>query len=1825
MKLYRFLQDSTACVTAFSIGISSLALPIVSAQPLPENSPKLSDEPSSPKVWTPPATVRSSESRPPQVPTLVDRPNLEFRSEMAANPTALRHSRVLGVPVIKSAKRGTAKTVNSSETADLGSALATYQKAGGGEILKGRQALEQFVGQHGGGDYGPSVRLELANAYWRTGSWEKALEQWDQAWARASLADVEDVDARRLGDVVLSELLIHNALLGRKERLRAVLKEISGRDSGGDATNAIHRANELLWFLDNRAEQNVFCGFSAANLVCEPLGQKAIYPDVHDEKEKMAFIESGASLWDIAEHSHEGGGNLRCVQKTDPLAAYAVPSVIHWKFGHYSALTARAEDGKLLLADAQLKFSSWVEATVIAQGGTGYALIPSDGALPVGYRQVPEAEARTVFGRHCVHGYDDEGTDCETGCGGVSEHMATYSLNLRRAYHLLTDTPVSYLKPNGSKMYFTLKYSAMPASSNSLAQPYGFGPNWFASFAGGSIEVTGTGAATNTPGSSVSWQNGTGNYNAYVLNVNSGLYGKKQSELPNLTFVYAVAGGPGYRLTFTDGSYHEYLQPVGSPANRFMLTRKVDAQGQTQSYGYDGLGKLTSYTDDWGKVSVISYAPEEGDAIAYTDRIRRITDPHGRFAKFVYHSTGRLKKITDPMGITSEFAYDSYDRITSLTTPYGPTTFDRTSNSIVVTDPRGFKEKLVQTDDEPLQVLTAGGSVQSGTADGFRVRDWNSNSEYGDPVISAPASVAVGTISVPFIPKNNNLHWRNSFHWDKKAMYHSPNDWNAATVYNWKANSSSYIVPVVSSMRVPGQGRVWFNYPGQTSADGAISSYQPSKTVRRMESQGAPVWTMSQQTYNSLGLPLTYTTEGGAQFRINYAANQQDVISVQVLMFIPGGDDTGIWQTLQSYTYPSPSLHLPQTTWSASGLSNTFSYNAKNQITQIETSKDSDVQKERYTYSATGNEVVSTWPGSPGFLRKIERPDSSSATGWVATNFFSYDSVGRIRTHTDAAGYQQTLDYDNFDRVRVITHPDGTTQQLDYDRLDLVAIKDRAGRWSRTIYNSERQPVTQIAADGKTTLLDWCLCGQLQKLTDPLGRETKWTWATGGFLMEKLMPDGVTKTSYTYEPNSGRLSTVTNPNQQGSGNPTVTYLYSVDGRLNKEDYTDPATADVIYGYESDRFLGRLASVTDGIGSYYFKYSGLDPEIKQIDGPITGDVVSYTHGINQQVTSEKLLTEPTSYQSPFLLYDDSNPIRAQAFTQDSLGRTKTITSELGTHTFNYNTLLPRPDSIVGPNGRVSSFAYRPDTAPVGTSRLLANITHTLGAVQQAQHIYDHDRAGRIIGWEQRSIGQPNMKSNFDYNLGDELVRAQDRNLSANTATDQESWGLDDGGNWLSHTRSSGSLMETRKVDAMNRLQGVGGAGSTVIDGHVNEFSQMWVNSQPTPITPDPVSSGYRFKRTVVVTQGSNTVQITAKDQSGQTTQQNWQFSAPAASRTFTYDNNGNTLSDGIRTFTWDAKNRLKTVTKAGVTWKWDYDYRDRRVKEYQNDVLSKYFIWSGNQIIQERNASNVITRTHYEGGFIDGATPATGTNYQTLTVHLGNVREVLTATGAIAARYDYTAYQGAVKIGTSTVDPTFLTIGNYYHHAGSGLDLALYRAYDPELGRWLSVDPLGERGGLNLYGYVQNRPVNAIDPLGLLDLGMIGDAFKVSLGVGLEAGIKQCKLGPVDLRGPSIGAAWKAKGDLAGGMGSSMDFSANLFSASVGGYKAGLGIANESGMYTPNGGEVEVIDQTQKVCGFKKDNTKWSTKSPWTIGLEASAIVNVGVSVDFKKIWDGLWK
>lgn len=97
-------------------------------------------------------------------------------------------------------------------------------------------------------------------------------------------------------------------------------------------------------------------------------------------------------------------------------------------------------------------------------------------------------------------------------------------------------------------------------------------------------------------------------------------------------------------------------------------------------------------------------------------------------------------------------------------------------------------------------------------------------------------------------------------------------------------------------------------------------------------------------------------------------------------------------------------------------------------------------------------------------------------------------------------------------------------------------------------------------------------------------------------------------------------------------------------------------------------------------------------------------------------------------------------------------------------------------------------------------------------------------------------------------------------------------------------------------------------------------------------------------------------------------------------------------------------------------------------------------------------------------------------------HLGSIRELTDANGNLRARYDYDVWGNSVVLeGDTSLD--FGYTGHYFH-APSGLNLTLYRAYNPTLGRWLSRDPIAENGGLNLYQYTFSNPVNFVDPLGL---------------------------------------------------------------------------------------------------------------------------------------------
>jgi RHS repeat-associated protein len=229
---------------------------------------------------------------------------------------------------------------------------------------------------------------------------------------------------------------------------------------------------------------------------------------------------------------------------------------------------------------------------------------------------------------------------------------------------------------------------------------------------------------------------------------------------------------------------------------------------------------------------------------------------------------------------------------------------------------------------------------------------------------------------------------------------------------------------------------------------------------------------------------------------------------------------------------------------------------------------------------------------------------------------------------------------------------------------------------------------------------------------------------------------------------------------------------------------------------------------------------------------------------------------------------------------------------------------------------------------------------------------------------------------------------------------------------------------------------------------------------------------------------------ATDKAGNTTSQTWRVdNGPAGTITTTHDTEGNLLTDGRYTYTWDAKNRMTSVARvsqssppASDVWTFQYDGQNRRISESKNGQPVRTWVWNGTQILEERSVNNTKQR-RWTGGLEN----LTATNQQTakhllITDHLGSTRAVADGTaGTTTASYAFSPWGKRNRISGSE-DFSHGYTGHLWHE--SGLSLAVYRPYDPVAGRWSSRDPIQERGGTHLFCFASNNPINRLDYNGL---------------------------------------------------------------------------------------------------------------------------------------------
>lgn len=253
--------------------------------------------------------------------------------------------------------------------------------------------------------------------------------------------------------------------------------------------------------------------------------------------------------------------------------------------------------------------------------------------------------------------------------------------------------------------------------------------------------------------------------------------------------------------------------------------------------------------------------------------------------------------------------------------------------------------------------------------------------------------------------------------------------------------------------------------------------------------------------------------------------------------------------------------------------------------------------------------------------------------------------------------------------------------------------------------------------------------------------------------------------------------------------------------------------------------------------------------------------------------------------------------------------------------------------------------------------------------------------------------------------------------------------------------------------------------------------------------------------------------------------------PPKNEVMLYDDDGNLIQDGRWVYVWDAENRLismettSSAVAAGVErlrLKFTYDWQGRRVRKLVQKAASATsttwtlvrdlrYVYDGWNLLAEFSVSSAgawaPVRSYVWGNDISGSPEGAGgiggllvvrvhsstgvTNYLPCYDGNGNVVAYYHhGSKSVTATMEYDAFGRELTIDNGTLGQGSYTTPPFrfstkYTDPETALVYYGFRYYSAEMGRWLTRDPVGENGGLNLYGMCGNDTVNEVDVLGLL--------------------------------------------------------------------------------------------------------------------------------------------
>lgn len=762
--------------------------------------------------------------------------------------------------------------------------------------------------------------------------------------------------------------------------------------------------------------------------------------------------------------------------------------------------------------------------------------------------------------------------------------------------------------------------------------------------------------------------------------------------------------------------------------------------------------------------------------------------------------------------------------------------------------------------------------------------------------------------------------------------------------------------------------------------------------------------------------------------------------------------------------------------------------NPLNQVTAYTYNYSSGAIKQ--TTDPNGNNFISVYDGLDRIIE--ERIPDVAGSGTITKSTTEYtDTANAIKVKT-----RHYLDASNI--VDTYTYFDGLNRKIQ-ERKETATSNQYAVRdfvYSHGLLNKESLPYFSSGTAKTTATTDSDLYTTYSY--DALDRITNIATAVGN-----------TITSY-----NDWKTTVTDPKGK-----VKDLTYDAYGNLIQvTEHNDSSTPTTSYEYN---YLHKLTKITDASGNIRnFTYDAVGNIMTAQDLHSSADTTfgtwTYTHDNAGNVFSR---TDPNNHTVNYS-YDNINRVLTENYSGvagvevsyeydtcgNGIGQLCEVENTASTTTYGYNKLGQRQTETMTIGTEAFSTGYIYDRQ--GNQVMINNPDWS-----QIKYVYDNGGlVNKIQHKEDSDANFSDVVSSITYNPVDliDIISYHNGSQTTNTYDADKLYRL-------SHkvtTNGSDSIQDLGYAyDAVGNIEHIVDTSDTETGkttdytyDDLHRLSAAHISEAVNPGLEGPEeersSQGYGYDAIGNMTLNPASGVYYYEGNQGSSYANPHAVTSTDEGRILAYDHNGNVVTEELRTYSWDYNNRLMEVEKDEDTYSYSYDSEGQRIKaETPSNTFyypTKYFT-SADDSIEKHIFLGEIAVASVKGSNYTAAV------YTIHADHLTGANVVTNENGDISQLLDYYAF-GAVRLDDQRGDynETRKFTGHEYDD-GTGLVYMNARYYDPELGRFLSQDPLfigvsnqsviESRANksysnyltspqtFNAYSYVLNNPLKYVDASG----------------------------------------------------------------------------------------------------------------------------------------------